>query len=324
MQTISFVIPVYKDAPNVEPTYNEIRALFDEELKGFDYEFVFVDDGSDDESLEEMLKLREKDERVIAFKLSRNFGQRSAVLCGLEHCTGDAVVKLSADLQEPVEVIPKMVEEWQKDNEIVICYRHHRDDALIDRFFSNMFYNFLRLSDKRIPKGGFDFYLLGRRALDNLTAIKYNNRFLQGDLLWLGFNIKYMPYHRKLRAQGQSQNTLSKRIKFFIDGVLNSTYLPIRFISSMGIIISFIGFVYALIIIYSKLTVGAPYTGWPSIMVINLVIGGLIMFMLGIIGEYIWRIHDELKDRPNYVIDKMFNEGKPINKEQEKHEYGDS
>lgn len=306
MQTISFVIPVYRDAPTLAPTHEQITALFNDELKGLDYEFVFIDDGSDDDSLDEMLKIQEKDDNVKVIKLSRNFGQRSAVLCGLEHCTGDAVVKMSADMQEPIDVIPQMVKEWQKDNEIVICYRHERDDALIDRFFSNMFYNFLRLTDKRIPKGGFDFYLLGRRALDNLTKMKYQNRFLQGDLLWLGFSMKYLPYHRKLRAEGKSQNTISKRVKFFIDGVLNSSYLPIRFISFMGITISLIGFFFALAIIINKLTNSEPYTGWASIMVLNLVIGGLIMFMLGIIGEYIWRIHDEVKERPNYVIDKIF------------------
>ncbi len=222
-------------------------------------------------------------------------------------------VCMSADLQEPIEVIPRMVEDRDKGNEIVIGYRQQRDDAFVDRFFSNMFYSFIRLSNKRMPKGGFDFFLIDRRVLDNLQGIHYNNRFLQGDLLWLGFDVKYLPYHRKRRPDGKSQNTLSKRLKFFIDGILSSSYLPIRFISFMGITISLIGFIYTLIIIYNKLSSGTPYTGWASIMVINLVIGGLLMFMLGIIGEYIWRIHDEVKDLPNYVIDRVFRGDQDIN-----------
>jgi len=307
MKTISFIIPVYRNEGSLIPTYEQITALFITTLKGYDYEVVFIDDGSDDNSFQELMTLRKKDNKVNLIKLSRNFGQRSAVLCGLHHASGDAVVKMSADLQEPINSIPKMIQEWENDNEIVIYYRHQREDAIINRLFSNIFYNFIRLTNPNVPKGGFDFFLIGRNALNHFNQIHYHNRFIQGDVLSLGFSVKYLPYKRLKRTIGKSQNTFSKRVKFFIDGILNASYLPIRFISFLGIIISLIGISLALFIIYNKLTNDAPYIGWASLMVLNLIIGGLIMFMLGIIGEYIWRIYDETKHRPNYVIDKIYS-----------------
>lgn len=305
---ISFVIPVFRSEGTLDPTYEQITDLFQNELSNYDYEFVFVDDGSDDNSLQKLLALHEKDQQVKVIKLSRNFGQRPAVFCGFKHANGDAVVKMSSDLQDPVDMIPEFVKGWEQGNEIVLAYRKERQDSFKDRLFSNIFYGLLRLSNPKYPKGGFDYFLLDHKALAHLNQMHYRNRFLQGDVLWLGFNIEYLPYKRLKRTIGESQQKFSTRIFYFISGIIDASYLPIRVMSFLGIFTSFLGFIGVIIAIYNRFAQEDPYPGWASLIVVNLIIGGLIMFMLGVIGEYLWRIHDEIRDKPLYIVDEKYGD----------------
>ncbi len=188
----------------------------------------------------------------------------------------------------------------------MLSYRKERQDSLMDSFFSNIFYGFLRLSNPKYPKGGFDYFMLDRKALEHLNQMKYRNRFLQGDVLWLGFNIKYLPYKRLKRPVGKSQQKFSTRIFYFISGIIDASYIPIRFMSFLGVLTSFLGVIGVILVVYNRFATEDPYPGWASLIVINLVIGGLIMFMLGIIGEYLWRIHDEIRDKPLYIVDKIY------------------
>lgn len=302
MRTISFVVPVYRNEGAVGLTYAKLRSLFEGPLASWTYEMVFVDDGSDDGSLAELLEIRKHDTRVRVVAFTRNFGQMAAMLAGFRQASGDVVLNLSADLQDPVELIPRMVDAWEKGSEVVICYRANRQDRLADRLTSRLFYGLVRISYPQIPSGGFDYILLDRRVMDAFNAIDVRNRFFQGDILWFGYRSTFIPYTRQKRTIGRSQYTFAKKLKNSLDAILDSSYLPIRFISAFGVLTALAGFVYALTVVYARLMHQIPFTGWAPIMVVTLTVGGSIMLMLGIIGEYVWRIYDEVRQKPNYVI----------------------
>jgi dolichol-phosphate mannosyltransferase len=301
-QTISFVIPVYRNERAVTLTYEKIVAAMAADLPRYDYEFVFVDDGSDDGSLAELLQLRSRDPRVRIISFTRNFGQMAAILAGLKGATGDLVLHLSADLQDPVSLIPRMVQDYEAGSELVIGHRAEREDKWTSRVTSRLFYRIVRMSFPQMPAGGFDFVLMARRVVDSFNSIEVRNRFFQGDLLWMGYKTTFIPYTRAKRTIGRSQYTFAKRLKNSLDAILDSSYLPIRFISVAGAATAFLGFLYALNIAYTRFRHGTPFNGWAPIMILLLIVGGVLMLMLGIIGEYVWRIYDEVKKKPNYIV----------------------
>lgn len=301
---LSFVIPVYRNAGSIIPTFEKLVTLLTP--LSIMPEFIFVNDGSDDTSIDELLLLHEKDSSVKVISFSRNFGQVAAIIAGLKEVAGDAVVIMSADLQEPIALIEEMITKWKSGNEIVIGHRIDREDGFIANRASTIFYKLMRKVNPKMPKGGFDFMLIDKKALIALNQIDERNRFFQGDILWLGFNTAFIPYNRLKRTIGKSQWTLSKKLKYFIDGLLNTSYFPIRIMSFLGIMISFLGFLYALVIVYNRFINNTPFVGWAPLMIIILVIGGLIMLMLGIIGEYVWRTYDETRKRPLYIIKDKF------------------
>ena len=303
---ISFSIAVYRNEGSILKTYKNIKSVLAKSLKGYDFEIVFIDDGSDDNSLKRILQIRKKDKRVKVISFTRNFGQMAAMLAGLKEASGDAVINISADLQDPIELIPRMIKKWKDGSEIVVCYRTDRQDALGSKLFSRLAYSLLRLSTPQIPPGGFDYVLIDRTALDEFNKIDVRNRFFQGDLLWSGYRTSFIPYVRLKRTIGRSQYNLAKKLKNFLDAFLDSSYLSIRFISIIGILTSVFGVIYSLTIVYVWIRGGAPFTGWAPIMIAIMVVGGLIMVMLGVIGEYIWRIYDEVRKKPNYVIRKKY------------------
>jgi dolichol-phosphate mannosyltransferase len=226
----------------------------------------------------------------------------AAMLAGFKEVTGDAVINISADLQDPAELIPQMVEKWQGGAEIVVCYRTDRSDTLFAKLFSRLAYGVLRLSMPQIPPGGFDFVLMDRKVMDEFNSIDVRHRFFQGDLLWTGYRTSFIPYVRLKRTIGKSQYNFGKKFKNFLDAVLDASYLPIRFISLIGLITSGLGVLYSATIVISWLRGETPFEGWAPLMIVILLVGGLIMVMLGVIGEYVWRINEEVRKRPNYVI----------------------
>ena len=305
-RTISFVIPVYRNERAITVTYQKIKLALAGELSAYDYEFVFVDDGSDDGSLQELLRLRADDPRVRVISFTRNFGQMAAILAGLKAAAGDVVLHLSADLQDPVELIPRMVRDYEGGSELVIAHRAEREDRWTSRVTSRIFYGIIRLSLPQLPAGGFDYVLMARRVVDTFNQIEVRNRFFQGDLLWMGYKTTFIPYTRAKRTIGRSQYTFAKRLKNSLDAILDSSYIPIRFISAAGALVALVGFLYAADIAYWRLTHGLAFPGQAPIMILILVIGGVLMLMLGIVGEYVWRIYDEVKRKPNYIIREAF------------------
>lgn len=303
---ISFVVAVYHNEGAISKTHEKIQSIFDSDLKADDYEIIFVDDGSKDGSLAEILSLKERDPRVKAITFTRNFGQMAAMLAGFSEATGDAVINISADLQDPIELIPQMVGKWRNGSEIVICHRTDRSDSLLSKIFSRTAYSILRISLPQIPPGGFDFVLMDRKVMNSFNSIDVRHRFFQGDLLWTGYRTSFMPYARLKRTIGKSQYNFGKKLKNFLDAILDASYLPIRFISLLGLITSALGVLYSGSIVISWLRGETPFAGWAPLMIAILLVGGLIMVMLGVIGEYVWRINEEVRKRPNYVVRDKF------------------
>jgi glycosyltransferase involved in cell wall biosynthesis len=303
---VSIVVAVYHNEGAISKTHEKIKALFSKELNQYDYEILFVDDGSRDGSLREMMDLRTQDSRVKVITFTRNFGQMAAILAGFKEATGDVVINISADLQDPVELIPQMVEKWKNGSEIVVCYRTDREDKLLAKLFSRLAYSLLRLSAPLVPPGGFDFVLMDRVVLDVFVAFDVRHRFFQGDVLWTGHRTSFISYVRLKRTIGKSQYNFAKKLKNFLDAVLNASHLPIRFISFVGLVTSALGVLYSASIVLAWFRHETPFTGWAPIMIAILLVGGLIMVMLGVIGEYVWRINEEVRKRPNYIVRDKF------------------
>ena len=306
MKLISFIIPVYRNEETLQALHRQLNEVSIELASKCDFEFIYIDDGSDDSSLKQLLSIQEIDPRVNVISFSKNFGQVAALSCGLKEANGDAAILMAADLQEPTSLISEMVESWEQGNEITIGYRSSREDGVIDKATSKFFYRLIKFSSTQMPSGGFDFAFLDRKAVDALNQIKEKNRFLQGDMLNIGYNVKFIPYKRQKSASKNPSSSFSKRLKYFIDGILNTSYLPIRLMSLLGVATAFAGFVYAGGIVYLKIAHQTPFKGWAPIMILILIIGGLLMLMLGVIGEYLWRIYDEVRNRPNYIIKKKY------------------
>ncbi|MCT7501835.1 glycosyltransferase family 2 protein [Aliarcobacter cryaerophilus] len=299
---ISFVIAVYNNHGSIKKTYETIKEVFENKLTEYNYEVVFVNDGSKDESWKEIEEIVELDSQVKGLSFTRNFGQMSAMLAGFKEATGDAIINISADLQDPISLVPEMIEKWQSGSKIVICYRIAREDTLSSKMLSKIGYSLLRISSPEIPSGGFDYVLMDRVVMDAFNDVDVRHRFFQGDLLWTGYSTSFIPYERLKRTIGKSQYNFGKKLKNFLDAFLDSSYIPIRMITVAGIITFISGLLYSMTILISWLFDKTPFEGWAPLMIIILLVGGMTMFSLGIVGEYIWRIYEEVRKRPNYII----------------------
>lgn len=311
MSKISIVVPVYYNSDTLMLLYEDMKAKILKKLG--DYEIVFVDDGSGDNSWEIMNQIREMDENVQCVKLSRNFGEHAALLAGLSVCTGDCAVTKQADLQEDSEIILEMYDSWKKGNKVVLAVRSDRDEGAVKKFFANLYYVIVRkFINNRMPAGGCDCYLLDRQVIKVLELLDEKNSSLTLQVLWAGFKTDHIYFHRKDREIGKSRWTLGKKIKLVMDSMMSFSYFPIRLMSSVGVIFCIVAVLMAIEVIIEKFTVGTPILGWASIMCVLLVSSGLIMLMLGMLGEYIWRALDASRNRPPYLIDEVKNGNEAI------------
>jgi dolichol-phosphate mannosyltransferase len=302
----SVVVPVYNNQGSLIKLVDILQQKVFSQFKPNSFELIMVDDGSADGSYEELLQIRNgimPDIKIIRF--TRNFGQLAAILAGYSKASGKCVINISADLQDPPELIADMIRFYENEQyEIVICTRIGRDENFMRRYTSKVFYNLIKtLSFKNMPEGGFDYVLLSDKAKRILLESHEVNPFWQGQILWTGLKTKYIPYQRMKRQVGKSAWTFGKKLKMLIDGVLSYSYLPIRLMSVLGAIIAFIGFCYALFIVIAKIFGNVPFKGWAPIMVLILVLSGIQMLMLGIIGEYLWRTLDQVRKRPHFIIE---------------------
>lgn len=302
MKKISVVIPVYNNEGSLKILYDRIVSAIKDYNNTFTYELIFINDGSKDSSFDILVNLKNNDYGVTIINFSRNFGQLAGILAGWKYATGDAVVTMSADLQDPPEQITLMLQEWENNHEVVVNYRELRNDGFLASITSRIAYKLFRYSIPNLPPGGFDYALVGRQAMNALNSFTEKYRFPQGDILWVGFNVKFLPYTRLEREHGKSGFTFMRRFGDFMAVFFSVSYFPIRIMSLIGFLTAASGFIFALSIFYAYLIHKTPFEGWAPIMMTLLIVGGLLMIMLGIIGEYIWRIYDEIKHRPNYII----------------------
>ncbi len=301
MKLISVCFAVYNNEGALAILYRKTVRELETHFPQYEFELIFVNDGSGDNSLNELLDLKKEtgDPRIKIISLSRNFGQMAAILAGWKYAKGDAVINMAADLQDPPEQCVAMIKEWEKGSDVVISYRKNHGTTLLNKMTSRLFYKMLL---PNVPPGGFDFALLGRNAMDAVNSIRERNRFYQYDILWVGFNVKFIPYEKRKRTIGKSQYNFIKRFGNFTTAFINVSYLPLRLMSILGFLFAIAGFIYALNIVHAYYFKATPFQGWAPIMILLLIIGGLIMVMLGVLGEYVWRIFDEVKKRPNYIV----------------------
>jgi len=302
MPRISIVVPVYYNELNLPHTLPRLVETLNR-MPDMQGEIICVDDGSGDRSFEVMREFAARDPRIKLVRLAKNFGAHTAMLAGIDHASGDCILIISADLQDPPELIVEMTQKWRAGAKIVLAERAHREDHIIDRAFSGLFWKFMRrFAIPTLPKGGFDFVLFDRRVAEVLKASREKNSHIMTQIFWTGFPAEILPYTRQKREHGVSRWTFSKKLKLFIDSAIAFTSAPIRFISLTGIVTSIVGFLFALLVIWNRIAHGTPVVGWSSLMVVILVIGGLQMLILGVIGEYLWRTYDEARNRPSYVV----------------------
>lgn len=309
MKKISILIPAYNEQEVLEKLYQRLGKLANDN-KSYDFEFLFVNDGSRDKTLEIIKDFAETDNRIAYVNLSRNFGKEIAMIAGLDHVTGDATVIIDADLQDPPELIPQMIKYWEEGFDDVYARRNSREgETWFKKSSSQWFYKILQKTTNipiQIDTG--DFRLLDRRCVEALKQIRESQRYTKGMFSWIGYKKKEITYDRDPRIAGTSKWNYGKLFNFAIDGITSFTTAPLRLSSIMGFIVSFIAFIFIIIIVIKTMFYGDPVSGYPSTMAVILFLGGLQLISLGIIGEYIGRIFNETKGRPLYFVEEYHSE----------------
>lgn len=301
---ISILIPAYNEQEVLDTLYARLDKLA-QGTKNYDFEFLFVNDGSRDKTLEIIKSYAEKDSRIAYVNLSRNFGKEIAMAAGFDYVTGDATVIIDADLQDPPELIPKMISYWEGGYDDVYARRSSRaGESWLKKATSEVFYKILQKSTSiPIQRDTGDFRLLDKRCIQALREFRETQRYTKGMFSWVGYKKKEILYDRDPRAAGETKWNYRKLLNFAIDGITSFTTAPLRFSSLMGIIISAIAFIYIIVIIIRTILFGPDQAGYPSMMAAILFLGGVQLISIGIIGEYIGRIFNETKHRPLYFVE---------------------
>lgn len=306
---VTLVIPMYYEEKVVRECYKRIKENLIK-LENYEHEIIFVNDGSKDKTLEILEEISKDDKTVKIISFSRNFGHQAAVTAGLQYVTGDAIVIMDADLQDPPELISDMLKLWEDGNEVIYGKRKSRDgESIFKLFTAKMFYKTLNaLSDVEIPKDTGDFRLVDRKVVDTINCLPEHNKFLRGLFSWVGYKQIPFEYERKERFAGETKYPLKKMLKLASDGIISFSTKPLKLVGALGIIsiiISILLLIYALVsYIFNLNNLSA---GWTSIIVAITFFAGVQLLSIWIISEYIGRIYDETKQRPQYIIDKKFN-----------------
>ncbi len=309
MKKISLVIPMYYEETVAQTCYESVVKNL-KKLQGYEYEIIFVNDGSKDKTQEELERIAKQDKQVKVISFSRNFGHQCAVTAGLNYVTGDAVVIMDADLQDPPELIPEMLKLWEAGNEVIYGKRKARKGE--DKFkllTAKLFYHTLNvLSDVEIPKDTGDFRLVDRKVVEVINALPEHNKFLRGLFSWVGFEQKELEYERKERVAGKTKYPLKKMLKLGLDGIISFSTKPLKIVGGLGILSIMLSII---ILFYAILSFAFKWNnltaGWTSLMVTVTFFSGTILVSLWMIGEYIARIYDETKGRPQYIIKQKIN-----------------
>lgn len=306
----SIIIPVYNEAGNIAPLLKRLEAV----IQPYNYEVIFIDDGSQDNTVSEIKKHLHQNSRLKLISFYRNFGHQIALSCGYMHAKGDAVITLDADCQDPPEVIPEMIEKWQKGAKIVYARRDKREvDSFLKKMTASLFYKFINfLSDTPIPQEVGDYRLLDREVVNFLNGLSEKSRFLRGLVAWGGYPAEYVYFERDKRVHGKTHYTISKMVNFAMEGMTSFSTKPLRLASYLGFAsatVGFLGIFYALIgrIFHPFFFPQDWVTGWTGLFVGIMFLGGVQLITIGIIGEYISRIYQQVQNRPMYLVKETVN-----------------
>ena len=309
MKKISVIVPMYYEEKVAEECYKRLTTCL-QKLTNYTYEIIIIDDGSKDKTLEILENIASKDDKVKVISFSRNFGHQAAVTAGLKHVSGDAIIIIDADLQDPPELIPQMIQLWEQGNEIIYAKRKKRKGESPFKLLSaKLFYQILNaLSDTEIPKDTGDFRLVDRKVVDTINNMPEHNKFLRGLFSWVGYKQIPFEYEREERFAGETKYPLRKMLKLASDGIISFSTKPLKLVGLLGfisIVISILILIYALLSYFLKLN--QLSAGWTSLMVAITFFAGVQLLSIWIMSEYIGRIYDETKQRPQFIINKKIN-----------------
>lgn len=310
MRQIAIITPLLNEEKNIKIFYEVMsRAVEGINCK---FSFLFVDDGSTDNSWKEIESLAKDKDNVSAVKLARNFGSHTALLAGinssLKNSKNVAMVLTTIDLQNPPELVKEMVAKLQRDTRVVWGVRANREDKGLGSVFSGIYHHLVKkYALKNMPEGGVDFCLIDRKVAQDVVSSEEKNTSLFGLILWLGYHQEFIPYVRKMIPGRVSRWSLHKKIKLVIDTFVSFSYAPIWLVTYLGFSISFVGFLYGILIIYRRVIHDIQIEGWSSLMLLMLLLFGINFIMLGILAEYLWRTLDSARKRPTYLVDKEIN-----------------
>ena len=312
MKRISLVFPVYNEEEVLPMLYERVRRALTH--LPYEAEVILVNDGSRDRSLELMTRYHQEDPRFKIVDFSRNFGHQVAITAGMDAASGDAVILMDADLQDPPELLPQFLKTWEDGYHVVYAVRKTRQEHALKQFAYRAFYRILqKISNIPIPLDSGDFCLMDRVVVDTIKSMDERHRFVRGLRSWVGFRQIGLEYDRDKRQAGEVKYTFSKLMKLALDGIFSFSYFPLQLASYTGFAVSGLSFFAIAVYLYKKLFVGHEPQGFPTLVTVVLFLGGIQLISLGVIGEYIGRIYDEVKRRPTYIVRRMYGLDSPNN-----------
>lgn len=301
---ISIVTPFYNEEKGVSDYFKKVLKVLKKITPN--YEIICVDDGSSDKTFELLQKQHKKNSNIKVIKLSRNFGKEAALTAGLDFTTGDAIIPIDADLQDPPELIPEMIKQWQAGYKVVLMKRKSRNESWLKKITANLFYYLAnKISESSIPKDTGDFRLMDKKVIEVIKTLREKSRFMKGILSWSGFKTTTILFKRPERLKGTPKQNYKKLFGLALNGIFSFSIIPIRLFTFIGIIVSGFAFIYGTYLILRTIFFGVDLAGYPSLMVAILFFGGVQLIGLGVLGEYIGRIFNETKNRPIYIIDEQ-------------------
>ncbi len=302
---LSIVVPVYNEQEVIDETFRRLSEVFKNYFMRVEY--IFINDGSKDNTYFKLGQIAENNPEVRIINFARNFGHQIAITAGMDYAKGDAVVIIDADLQDPPEVIKQMVEKWQEGYEVVYGKRLQREgETFFKKFTAKMFYRFLdSMTDVKLPVDVGDFRLIDRKVCDAMKCLPERSRYVRGLVSWVGFKQTSVEYKREKRFAGETKYPLKKMIKLAGDGIFSFSYKPLKLATFVGMVISALSFVYLIIVLIQRFVKNDVASGWASSMAVSLFFNGVMLIVLGIMGEYVGRIYEEVKARPLYIVGEL-------------------
>ncbi|MCX8029511.1 MAG: glycosyltransferase family 2 protein [Brevinematales bacterium] len=311
---VSVIVPCYNEEEVIEKTYEEIKKVMIDNK--YDYEIIFVNDGSKDKTLDILRSISDKDDKVVVISFSRNFGHQPAVSAGIKHSSGDVAVIIDADLQDPPQLIPEMIK-IHKEQEANVVYgvrKERKGEGFFKKFTAKLFYRLLNtMSDIKFPLDTGDFRLIDKKVIEEFRKLKERDKYIRGLISWMGFKQVPIYYDRNPRFAGVTKYPLKKMIKFALTGIFYFSDKPLKMVTSLGFITTILGLFLGTYVILSKLiNPSQTISGWASTMITIIFLGGVQLLTLGVIGKYIANIFDEIKGRPEYIVDEIISKKQKI------------